>query len=78
MRPVKFLRAVASELCQEAYRKVAMLLCLQLAWCGKVWTPLAILMEQKASQHLGDMRVDLWSCMVTSGISRFAAVCVLL
>ena len=36
------------------------------AWRGKVWTPLAILMEQRASQHLGDMRVDLWSCMVTS------------
>ena len=40
------------------------------AWRGKVWTPLAILMEQRASQHLGDMRVD---GNITSGISRTAA-----
>ena len=64
LRPVKFLRAVASELCQEAHRTVAMLHTLQLAWCGKVWTPLAILPEPRASQHLGDMRIDLWSTCI--------------
>lgn len=75
MRPVKFLRAVASELCQEAHptEKIcgnAKNPLAAAAWRGKVWTPLAILMEQRASQHLGDMRVD---GNITSGISRTAA-----